>query len=105
VVEQREKKISVLSEIDPIQTWLNTPLGYYIDKPTFGNNIPELLFKNIDQARLKLHLIFDKLEEDLGQEIVNMINEISLLQTEDFDKLYLVIRYNNNNFAGTEIKK
>ena len=95
--------VSVLSEFDVIQSWLNTPEGYYVDKPTYGNNLYILLFKTKKNLKMKLHLILDKIEYDLGFEIANTIDEIILVKVEQFENFKLVIRYNFDLFATADI--
>jgi len=94
---------SILSEFDPIQSWLDTPLGYYIDKPDFGNNLYELLYKNTDEARIKLHRILDKIEEDLGNEVSSVIDEVYLVSL-GIDTVGISIRYDSEKFAEKTIK-
>jgi len=98
-------KLSILSEYDPIKCWLDTPKGYYIGMPEFGNNLFELQFKNERNVRLKIHKILDKIEQDLGSDIVNIIDSVDLLKIEDFDNFFIGIIYNNGqNVAYKEIK-
>ena len=90
-----KKGLSFLSELDFLKCWLDTPIGYYVDKPNFGNNLKELMFKNKQDIRLKLHLIMDKIEEDLGNEVADNIDSIKLIRVDEIDKLLIAIRYNN----------
>jgi len=94
---------SCLSEYDVIQSWLNTPEGYYVDKPTYGNNLYILMFKNRENIRPKLHLVLDKIGIDLGFDVANTIDEIIVVNVENFDKFKIVIRYNGNLFAVADI--
>jgi len=94
---------SCLSEYDVIQSWLNTPEGYYIDKPTYGNNLYILMFKNRENIRPKLHMVLDKIGIDLGVQVANTIDEIIVVKVEQFDKFNIVIRYNGQMFAVAEI--
>jgi len=88
--------ISIISEKNPIECWINTPTNYYIGNESFGNNISELQFKNMQSVRLKLHKILDKIEEDLGSEIASLIDEITIIQ-KDSDTMQIAIFYNNYN--------
>ena len=94
---------SILSEYDIIQSWLNTPKGYYVDKPDYGNNLYILVFKNEESIRPKLHDILDKIELDLGIEVANTVDEIVVVRIDDFDKFKIVIRYNFEMFAVADI--
>ena len=94
---------SILSEFDVIQSWLNTPEGYYIGKPTYGNNLYILLFKNRESIKPKLHQVLDKLEYDLGIEVASTVDEIAVVKIEEQDKYKIVIRYNFNMFAVADI--
>ena len=85
------KKLSILSEINPIDCWLNTPVNYYVCRPTFGNNLHILLFKNTRDIKSKLNEIVDKIEEDLGYEIARTIRNIELVATKELDEYYIVI--------------
>ena len=82
---------SILSELDPIQVWIDTPKGYYAHAPTFGNNLHELLFKTRTNVKLGLDDIVDSIARDLGYEIASRIRVIRLLSTEDRDSLYIGI--------------
>ena len=94
---------SVLSEFDVIQSWLNTPEGYYIGKPDYGNNLYILLFKNQESIKPKLHDVLDKIEYDLGVEVASTIDEIAVVKIEEQDKYKIVIRYNSEMFAVADI--
>ena len=94
---------SVISEYDVIQSWLNTPEGYYVDKPLYGNNLYILTFKNDESIRPKLNQILDKIEFDLGIDIVSTVDEIVVVKVENFDNFKIVIRYNFNMFAIADI--
>ena len=95
--------LSILSEIEPIQQWLDTPEGYYQVLPTYGNNLYVLLFKNTKTVKSKLNLIVDKIRIDLGYEIASTIQNIELLATEELDKHFIVIYY-TSGIATTEVK-
>lgn len=100
-----EYRLSILSEYDPIKCWLDTPKGYYVGMPDFGNNLFELQFKNQRNVRLKLHKILDKIEEDLGSDIANIVDSIELVKVENYDNFFIAIIYNNSkNVAYKEIK-
>lgn len=95
---------SILSEKNVIQSWLDTPQGYYIGLPKYGENLYELYFKNPNQVRLKLHRILDKIEEDLGVEISNSIHSIELLTVKESDNYFIGIFYGESQIAIGEVK-
>jgi len=97
--------ISVLSEFNPFQHWLNTPMGYYPHDRSYGNNLHILLFKNKTQIRLLLNDILDKIRFDLGDEVVELIDEIFILNTEDLDSKIIGIRFLNNKYAFGKVAK
>lgn len=91
--------MSILSETNPIQHWLNTPIGYYPHDREYGNNLHILLFKNDTVIKLLLNDILDKIREDLGDTVVNSVDEIFTATVDDIDKKIVVIRYKKDKFA------
>ncbi len=90
---------SLLTAIDEIEYWLTIPVGFFVSRPKFGNNLHLLAFKNPERAREVLSTIFAKLQDDLGVEVASSVDELSLATVEGYDKFVVIIRYNNNNIS------
>jgi hypothetical protein len=88
--------MSILSERDSIQCWINTPIGYYVGSEKWGNSISSYQFKNIGNIRMSIHKLLDKLKDDLGAEIYNTIDEVAIIR-RDIESYSFVIAYNNYN--------
>ena len=99
----RGYKRSVLSEYSLIQNWLNTPKGYYVDKPDFGNILDELLFKSRKNAEIKLGFVMDEIINDLGYEVASEIVSINLVGTKELDKFIILITLRSGHQLGKEV--
>ncbi len=96
-------KQSVFSEYSVIQNWLNTPKGYYVDKPEYGNILDELLFKSKRNAEVKLGFIMDKIIQDIGYNASSQIVSMNLVGTKELDKYLIVITLKNGLTAFREV--
>ncbi|MGW8169631.1 MAG: hypothetical protein ACWGHH_06470 [Sulfurovaceae bacterium] len=88
--------MSILSA-NPLQHWLDTPIGAYEGYPTYGNMIPELLYKNKQELQGASALIMAKIKNDLGIEIASTISNIIIFQDEIYDDIFYIVLFQNNN--------
>jgi len=89
--------MSILSK-NPIQHWLDTPLGSYEGYPSYGNSIGELLFKNTQDSDAIVGVIIDQIEAHLGTLIASQIESISMANDEDKnDFFYIFITTKDKN--------
>jgi len=82
---------SVLENENFLEHWLNTPIGYFKSRPNYGNNINILLGLNNNEVKPYFAFILDKIEQDLGESIVNNINGLSHISVGSDS--YIVINY------------
>ena len=92
--------IENLEPISAIQHWLNTPIGSYCGFPKYGSNIDTLLFKNSSNAYKSIDAVYNKIREDLGQDIYDEITNIEILS--DIENYYIVISTKNEK-VGVKI--
>lgn len=91
--------MSALSK-NPIQHWLDTPLGSYEGYPTYGNTIHELFFENRQDLDQKLGIIIDRMEEHLGELVTRTIRDISFIEEDGSrDTFYILITLHNNSIS------
>lgn len=95
--------MSILSEPKPIQHWLDTPIGYYVGEPLYGNKIERKTFSNMDYARYELGSIVDDIRFDLGDEIADSILSIDLAKASD-DTMYIIILSKDGQYSIGEVK-
>jgi len=84
---------------NPIQHWLDTPLGSYKGYPRYGNIIHELLFENRQNLDHKLGIIVDAIEKQLGKSVAMLIYDISFIEEAESDKFFILIKLYNNRIA------
>lgn len=89
--------MSIVSK-DPIQLWLDTPIGAYEGYPTWGNNVYELLFLNKQEAKATVMQIMAKLQYDIGYANAQRITGTQLLFNGD-DTFALLLYLQNNDIA------
>lgn len=94
--------MSIVSEKHPIQQWLDTPEGFYVGFPLYGNIIHKLLFKNTMEVRRNLGLIIDAIERDLGSEVAQSIISIDLAK-DGIGKRYITILSYDGIYSITEV--
>ncbi len=87
------KQKSILSEIDAIRCWINTPAGYYKGTDNFGFDPHLILFKNSNDALYRLSRVFDKLVSDLGWDIATQIQSIDLLTDDNNEDVRIAVLY------------
>ncbi|MFT7880440.1 MAG: hypothetical protein ABXS91_08610 [Sulfurimonas sp.] len=91
--------MTVLSK-NPIQHWLDTPLGSYEGYPWYGNTLHTLLYENRQDLDQKLGIIIDEIERQLGNNVAQLIRDISFIEEEGArDKFYILITLYNNGIA------
>lgn len=90
----RQQNLSKLSNNDPINFWINTPMGYYVGNRSFGLPFEWIVGKNMNHKSMILAMILDKMALDLGDSIYSVIRNIQLSQKET-DMIKLEVSYNN----------
>ncbi|NOR58757.1 MAG: hypothetical protein GQ474_09575 [Sulfurimonas sp.] len=81
---------SVLTK-NPIQHWIDTPIGSFEGYPTYGNMLHELFFENRQDVDAKLGYIINVIERQLGELVANTIQDISFLDDPQNDTFYILI--------------
>lgn len=85
---------------NPIQHWLDTPLGSYKGYPRYGNTLHTLLYENRQDLDQKLGMIVDEIERQLGRTVAQLIKDISFIEEGGAkDKFYILITLYNNGIA------
>ena len=91
--------MSILTK-NPIQHWLDTPVGSYRGYPEYGNSIYELIGENRQDLNAKLGIIIDKMEDQLGTLVAMTIKSIYFAEEKDKrDTFYIVIELINGKIA------
>jgi hypothetical protein len=94
-------KNSILSS-NPVQLWLDTPIGAYVGSPRWGNNFEELLGHNIHDTPIVLLLILKKMQKDLKSDF-RYVEKIELIET-DSDSFLVGVQYRQQIIGLAEVK-
>ena len=95
-------KSSILSS-NPIQLWLDTPIGSYVGSPWWGNNFETLFGHNIHDTPIVLMLILKKMSHDLG-EYYRLVESLELIET-DANSFLVGVQYKKQIIGLVEVNK
>jgi len=91
---------SILSS-NPVQLWLDTPIGAFCGSPTWGNNFEVLLGKNTNDAPIFLQQVLTKMGIDLGNDF-KLVEQLEILKIGNED-IAIAVYYHDSLIAFSEL--
>jgi len=77
---------------NPVQLWLNTPIGAYAGSPNWGNNFEILLGENMNDLDIFLLQVLEKMKFDLKEDF-NLVQYVEILEKSGEGSFIIVVAY------------